>query len=438
MDADRIIVTDHVEIAGAIRRSVPNKVLVVDPRFIDLADPGFNADFVPQFRIMNPKVEKTVRNLGGEIVCALPPRIPITANILLYTAAFTLQSRPASLLYAPLHSLQPEAIQQALADATKPDPWYVTSMIAHRITERLIGMKIVPLLRQEQVSYTSWMSLYYLHIIASLAQTSWTRHILFGTCKADEIDTFGGAIHHSKQPPLFKAEFSVIERQIDSEFPDPRYLINHILSGITAPLIEVFPQLEKAYLSGHCSWPFSYGGVSYGERPLKVMEPLGILQRAPKSTPALRVVRRYEQDRHLFRSFSYNPADKSQPPVNGIPEKTKRADVRMIRTEHLPNSTLNELLDRLTGKELNLDFSAVLKPLHNDFIVQQEQAVGITAKGNKIIGCLLNAGLTERVFYLLLRALENIRLNESSYTDVMNQIAGTLNYNAAASTKKTI
>src|ERR1035441_4027071 len=204
MDADRIIVTDHVEIAGAIRRSVPNKVLVVDPRFIDLADPGFNADFVPQFRIMNPKVEKTVRNLGGEIVCALPPRIPITANMLLYTAAFTLQSRPASLLYAPLHSLQPEAIQQALADATKPDPWYITSMIAHRITERLIGMKIVPILRQEQVSYTSWMSLYYLHIIASLAQTSWTRHILFGTCKADEIDTFGGAIHHSKQPPLFQ------------------------------------------------------------------------------------------------------------------------------------------------------------------------------------------------------------------------------------------
>src|ERR1017187_1057585 len=64
MDTDRTVLTDHVDIAEAIRRSVPNQVLVVDPRFIDLADPGFNSDFVPQFRIMNPKAEKTVRSLG--------------------------------------------------------------------------------------------------------------------------------------------------------------------------------------------------------------------------------------------------------------------------------------------------------------------------------------------------------------------------------------
>ena len=79
---------------------------MVDPRFIDLADP-VQFRFVPQFRIMNPKAEKTVRSLGGEVICALPPRIPISANILLYTAAFTLQSRPASLLYPPFTAFNP-------------------------------------------------------------------------------------------------------------------------------------------------------------------------------------------------------------------------------------------------------------------------------------------------------------------------------------------
>ena len=440
METDRTVLTDHVDIAEAIRRSVPNQVLVVDPRFIDLADPGFNSDFVPQFRIMNPKAEKTVRSLGGEVICALPPRIPISANILLYTAAFTLQSRPACLLYAPLHSLQPDAIKQALADAAKPDPWYITAMIAHRITERLIGLKIVPILRRaEIIHYTGWMSLYYLHIMASLAQPYWTRHILFGACQADEIDPFGGAVYHPRQPPLFKAEFSVVEREKDSELPDPRHILNHILTDVTAPLVDVFPQLEKAYLDGHCSWPFSYGGevgAKIGEHPLKVMEQIGILQRVPKGTPAKRVVRLYEQDRHLFRSVSYYPADKGKPPVNEIPKTAKKADVRLVRTEHRPNSTLNELLGRLTGQDRNLDPSAVLKPLHNDFITQQDQAIGLTPKGRKILECLVKAGLTNRVFYLLLRALENIHLNESSYPDVMSQIAGTLNYNTDAAAKK--
>jgi hypothetical protein len=49
---------------------------------------------------------------------------------------------------------------------------------------------------------------------------------------------------------------------------------------------------------------------------------------------------------------------------------------------------------------------------------------------------LVKAGLTNRVFYLLLRALENIHLNESSYPDVMSQIAGTLNCNTDAAAKK--
>ena len=183
-------------------------------------------------------------------------------------------------------------------------------------------------------------------------------------------------------------------------------------------------------------WRGSRGPI--GEHPLKVMEQIGILQRVPKGTPAKRVVRLYEQDRHLFRSVSYYPADKGKPPVNEIPKTAKKADVRLVRTEHRPNSTLNELLGRLTGQDRNLDHSAVLKPLHNDFITQRDQAIGLTPNGSKILECLVKAGLTNRVFYLLLRALENIHLNESNYPDVMSQIAGTLNCNTDAAAKKEV
>ena len=85
MDSATTIVTGRKEIADAIRACVPNKVLEVDSLFIDLAEPGFNANFEPQFRIMNPKMEKVARGLRGEVICAIPPGLSC-GNLLLHLA----------------------------------------------------------------------------------------------------------------------------------------------------------------------------------------------------------------------------------------------------------------------------------------------------------------------------------------------------------------
>jgi hypothetical protein len=85
VDSATTIVTGRKETADAIRACVPNKVLEVDSLFIDLAEPGFNANFEPQFRIMNPKMEKVARGLRGEVICAIPPGLSC-GNLLLHLA----------------------------------------------------------------------------------------------------------------------------------------------------------------------------------------------------------------------------------------------------------------------------------------------------------------------------------------------------------------
>ena len=112
MDSTTTIVTGRKEIADAIRACVPNKVIEVDSLFIDLAEPGFNANFEPQFRIMNPKMEKVARGLRGEVICAIPPGLSC-GNLLLHLA-HTLKDSPAALLCAPLHDLSPDGIARAL------------------------------------------------------------------------------------------------------------------------------------------------------------------------------------------------------------------------------------------------------------------------------------------------------------------------------------
>src|ERR1041385_5649812 len=72
-DSTATIVTSRKDIADAIRGCVPNRVLEIDPLFIDLAEPGFNAQLEPQFRTMDREVENTVRNLRGKVICAIPP-----------------------------------------------------------------------------------------------------------------------------------------------------------------------------------------------------------------------------------------------------------------------------------------------------------------------------------------------------------------------------
>ena len=70
----------------------------------------------------------------------------------------------------------------------------------------------------------------------------------------------------------------------------------------------VTEELEQAYFSGSCSWPFIYGGVAYGERPIQILShPTGLLQRLATPKPGRKLIRVYRQDRLLFRSQSYYP-----------------------------------------------------------------------------------------------------------------------------------
>jgi len=443
MHPNRIIITDRVEVAKAIRQAVPDQVLEVHPQFIDLAAPGFNSEFEPQFRTMNPKAEKMVRALRGEVICALPPTLSGTANILLYNVAATLQNRPATVLYAPLHSLQPEAIQTALDQAAAPDAWYITSMIARRLTERLIGIKVMPILKKAELPYNGWASLYCLYEVAALSKPSWLRCIkpnppktfpastnVLDNYRAYEIDPYGGTVYHSSKPKSLAneggkyTEFSVEEHTVDAMYPDQRYRLNQMLTGVTDSLVDVHAELENAYMSGLCSWPFTYGGIPYGQIEFQVFQPTGILTRLPKGVPASKVITLFEKEKTLFRSVSHYPLDPQIPTVNEIPHLPLQTDVEKLE----PANTLDALLQRFTSRQLNIDLSALLKPMMIDYITQQGQTIELTPKGLKVLECLQNMGLSHRVFYLLLRVLENIQTNESSYNDVMHQIADALDY----------
>jgi hypothetical protein len=420
VDSAATIVTGRKEIADAIRACVPNKVLEVDPLFIDLAEPGFNENFEPQFRIMNPKMEKVVRGLRGEVICAIPPGLSC-GNLLLHLA-HTLKHSPAALCYAPLHDLTPDGIAGALKASEEINPWFLTSVAARRMTERLLGLHLIPVLREAGLAYTGWQSLFYLHLVRAISEPSWKRHLRFGTCVAAEIDPFGGNVYHRRYPRHLKGDFAVIQKEIQAEWPDPRFPVNQLLRNTEAGLGKCREDLEQAYFSGICSWPFSYGGVAYGERPVRVLSPpTGLLQRLATYRPSRKVIRIYQQDRLWFRSQSHYP--EGQAPVNPLPA---RAPIKATIDPQLPCSTLEAFLDRLEGCQLNLDFPSILKLTYSGYAQQEGGKITVTPKGQALLQRIEQAGLTGWRLYVILRLLENIQTDEAAYGEVLGQIQETV------------
>lgn len=418
MEKNKVIITDQSAIAKAIKANLPYQVLEIHPQFIDLDDPGYNDEFVPSFQTVNPKAEKIVRMLSGEVVCAIPPRTPGSSNMLLYHAMHTLRNRPAVVLYAPLHSLEPSALVEAIENAQKPDPWYVTSLVARRLTERLIGKKVVPLLVPEKLSYNGWLSLYYLHIIAENNTPQWARRLLFGPCVASEIDGFGGVIRHSQKPDLFKLEFGVTERTVASNYPDPKLKLNQYLMQTSKPLIDSHNELEQLYFDGKCTWPFTYGGLEYGQQEFKtLLGTEGIV--VGESGKAEKVIRLYEQPPYMFKSASYYPEGKAA--VNEIPNG--RFPVRMETRAVGGEGTVNSFLQSLTEQQVNVDLPSLLKPIMIEYVTQQGDQLAITAKGQMVVELTRSIGLTRRVLYTIMRILENVQTDESSYVHVMERIS---------------
>jgi hypothetical protein len=420
VDSATTIVTGRKEIADAIRACVPNKVLEMDSLFIDLAEPGFNANFEPQFRIMNPKMEKVVRGLRGEVICAIPPGLSC-GNLLLHLA-HTLKHSSAALFYAPLHDLSPDGIARALKHAEALNPWFLTSVAARRMTERLLGMHLIPVLREAGLAYTGWQSLLYLHLIRAISMPSWKRHLRFGTCIAVEIDSFGGNVYHRRYPRHVKGAFAVIHKETQAQWPDPRFPMNQLLRNTEEGLGKCREDLEQAYLSGICSWPFSYGGVPYGERPVQILsQPTGLLQRLVTAKPSRKTVRIYQQDRLLFRSQSYYP--EGQASINPLPAK---AQVKATIDPQLPRSTLEAFLDRLDECQLDLDFPSILKLTYSGYAQQEGGKITVTPKGEAVLQRTEKAGLTGWRLYVILRMLENIQTDEAAYEAVLRQIQETV------------
>lgn len=422
MDSATTVLTDREELATAIKACVANVVLQVDPHFIDLAEPGFTKEFEPQFRIVNSKFERTIRALQGEIICAVPPGL--SSGNFLYHVAHTLQDRPTTILHAPLHSLRPEDIRHSLDTAERLDPWLVTSVAARRVTERLLGLRLAPQFSAKSLAYPGWQSLFYLCLISDLGRPSWTRTLQFGECKAPEIDSFGGAVHHHNYPSRIDGEFVVTQKEMESQYPDPRLGLNHILRGTKEKLDRVCESLQKAYFAGDCSWPFIYGGVPFGERPIEAYTSLtGALQNLPAYKPARKVIRLYRNSRALFRSVSYYPKSKAFVPENPVAGKSQ---VKITIDPRLPRTTLDCLLERLSGFHLNLDFPSILKLFCSDYVQQEGNQLTITPKGDSALQCLKETGIGEHHLYLILRVLESIQTNEASYSDVLAQIAESL------------
>jgi hypothetical protein len=420
VDSATTIVTGRKEIADAIRAAVANKVLEMDSRFIDLAEPGFNEHFEPQFRIMNPQVEKAVRGLRGEVICAIPPGL--NHGSLLLHLAHTLKDSPAALLCAPLHDLSTDGIIRALKDSNAIDPWLLTSVAARRMTERLLGMHLIPGLREAGLAYTGWQSLFYLHLIRAISRPSWKRHLRFGTCVAVEIDPFGGNVYHRRYPRHIKGDFEVIHKETKAEWPDPRFPVNQLLRNTEEGLGKCREELEQAYFCGACSWPFSYGGVAYGERPVQILsQPTGLLQRLATCKPSRKAIRIYRQDHLLFRSQSYYPEGRTS--INPFPAK---AQINATIDPQLPRSTLEAFLDRLDGCQLNLDFPSILKLIYSDYAQQEGGKITVTPKGEAVLQRMEKAGLTGCRLYVILRLLENIQTDEAAYKVVLRQIQETV------------
>ncbi len=422
MDSATTVLTDREELATAIKACVANVVLQVDPHFIELAEPGFTKEFEPQFWIVNPKDENAIRALRGEVICAVAPGL--TSGNFLHHLAHTLQDQPTTMRHAALHSLRPDDIRHSLETAGHVDPWLITSVAARRLTERLLGLRLAPQFTAKSLPYPGWQSLFYLCVISGLGRPSWTRTLRFGECKAPEIDSFGGIIYHHTYPSRITGEFAVTHKEMESEYPDPRLGLNHILRGAKDRLDGVCESLQKAYFSGGCSWPFSYGGVPFGERPIEAYTGLtGVLQNLPAFKPSRKVVRLYRNSRVLFRSVSSYPKTKAFVPENPMPGKSQ---VKITIDPRVPCTTLDSLLERLSGFHLNLDFPSILKLFTSDCVQQEGNQLTITKKGDSALQCLKETGISEHLLYLILRVLESIQTDEASYSDVLAQIAKTL------------
>jgi len=413
-DLTATIVTSCKGIADAIRPCVSNRVLEIDPWFIDLAEPGFNAHLEPQFRTMDREVENTVRNLRGKVICAIPPGL--SHGHLLLHLVYTLEE--GVLLYAPLHELTAEGITQAMRCPEEIDPWFLTSVAARRLIERLLGEHLISRVGEQELAYPGWQSLFYLQLVRDVASPSWRRHLHFGNCVAAEIDSFGGTIHHRSYPTHLNGVFDVAQKETQAQWPDPQYAVNELLRETDQDIEKCQHELEQAYYSGTCSWPFPYGGVSYGERPIQVRsQPPDLLRNLQRSEPARKVIRVYRQDRILFRSLSYYCVGKS--PVNAPPAK---AQVKVTIDPQLPSSTLGAFLDRLDGYQLNLDFPSFLKLISGDYVQATDGNLTITPKGQALLHQTDRVGLTSQRLYLILRLLEDIQTDEASYADVLGLI----------------
>ena len=419
MDSATTIITGREEIAAAIRACVPYKVLVVDSRFLDLAEPGFTETFEPQFRIMNPEVEQVVRGLRGEVVCAIPPGL--SDGDLLLHLAHTLKRSPTVLLHAPLHDLSPAGISRGLEHAEPIDPWFLASVAARRMTEQILGLQVASLLREEGLAYAGWQSLFYLHLARAISRPSWKRHLRFGTCVAVEIDPFGGNVYHHRYPRHLQGDFAVTRLETKAQWPDPRFTVNQMLRNLEGDLEACYKELEQAYCSGSCSWPFIYGGVAYGERPIQILShPRGLLQHLTTPKLGRKLIRVYRQDCLLFRSVSHYPEGRS--PINELPGK---AQIRAEIEPQIPRSTLAAFLNRLEGCQLNLDFPSFLKLVHSGCVRQEDGAIMVTPRGDAVLQCIEKAGLTGRRLYSILRLLENIQTDETAYEEALRHIQET-------------
>jgi hypothetical protein len=420
MESTCTIVTDQSAIAKAIKEFTTGTVLEIQPYFIDLADPGYDADYRPVFTVKS-EVEKKVAALKGTVVCITAPRTPGPSNMLLFHLMYTLRQKNAVVLHAPLPALNRAAIEQALDKASKPDPWYITSLMARRLTERLIGRKLVPALAAEKLFYNGWISIYYLLLLAEQGKKFWQRRLMFGKCVAEEIDAFGSPVRYSQEPGAFKLEMDVIEKTRPAFFPDPRYRLNQwiIEQAATMSLVDIHNKLDTWYNEGKTTWPFTYGGIEYGQ-PL--FESINQVVQLPESQPADKVIRLYEQTPFLFRSISYYQGETYL--ANEIPNG--RFPIRMETTTSVQSNSIREFIDRLTQMHVNLDLPALLKPLMIDYITQQGDQLFLTAKGEKVVEIAQKSGINAQGLYLISKQLENIQTDESNYTQIMRTIAEAL------------
>jgi hypothetical protein len=237
-------------------------------------------------------------------------------------------------------------------------------------------------------------------------------------------------------------DFTVRELSKPAIYPEPQFRLNQILKGRTEPIATLQATLHDAYIQGKVTWPFGYGSLLSGleseEPSLTPIAHVDLLQEIKLGTQAKKIVRLYQHQRNglhpiLFRSVSYYPDGGAA--VNELPKAGSTFPIHIKAVEESEafegsvKGTLDQLIRRVQSQQLNLDVSALLKPLMSDYIAQDGQKLQLTENGKIILKCLNNAGLTARVLYIVLRALEGIYTNESSYHDIMSKISKALGYN---------